>query len=58
MTHRMITEAIANHDPIGAKAAMVMHLNFNRSYIKRSTTARTRMTAPSAWRRMSIDTQN
>ena len=21
MTHRMITEAIANHDPIGAKAA-------------------------------------
>ena len=35
MTHRMITEAIANHDPIGAKAAMVMHLNFNRSYIKK-----------------------
>ena len=30
-----ITEAIANHDPIGAKAAMVMHLNFNRSYIKK-----------------------
>ena len=22
LTHRMITEAIANHDPIGAKAAM------------------------------------
>ena len=35
MTHRMITEAIANHDPLGAKAAMVMHLNFNRSYIKK-----------------------
>ena len=26
---------IADHDPIGAKAAMVMHLNFNRSYIKK-----------------------
>ena len=35
MTHRMITEAIANHDPLGAKAAMVMHLNFNRTYIKK-----------------------
>ena len=35
MTHRMIVEAIAKHDPIGAKAAMVMHLNFNRTYIKK-----------------------
>ena len=35
MTHRMIVEAIANHDPIGAKSAMVMHLNFNRTYIKK-----------------------
>lgn len=35
MTHRMIVESIANHDPIGAKSAMVMHLNFNRTYIKK-----------------------
>ena len=35
MTHRMITEAIARHDPIGARSAMVMHLNFNRTYIKK-----------------------
>ena len=35
MTHRMIAEAIARHDPIGAKSAMVMHLNFNRTYIKK-----------------------
>ena len=31
----MIVEAIANHDPIGARSAMVMHLNFNRTYIKK-----------------------
>ena len=36
LTHRMITESIANHDPIGARSAMVMHLNFNRSCIKES----------------------
>ena len=35
MTHRMIVESIANHDPIGARSAMVMHLNFNRTYIKK-----------------------
>ena len=35
LTHRMITEAIARHDPIGARSAMVMHLNFNRTYIKK-----------------------
>lgn len=35
MTHRMIVESIANHDPIGARSAMVMHLNFNRIYIKK-----------------------
>ena len=34
-THRMITDAIAAHDPIGARSAMVMHLNFNRTYIKK-----------------------
>ncbi len=33
-THRMISDAIASHDSIGAKAAMVMHLNYNRTYIK------------------------
>lgn len=35
LTHRMITDAIAAHDPIGARSAMVMHLNFNRVYIKK-----------------------
>ncbi len=35
MTHRMIVEAIARHDPLGARSAMVMHLNFNRTYIKK-----------------------
>ena len=35
MTHRMIVEAIASHDPMGAQSAMVMHLNFNRTYIKK-----------------------
>ena len=35
MTHRMITEAIARHDPIGARSAMVMHLNFNRNCIRK-----------------------
>ena len=35
LTHRMIVEAIANHDPMGAQSAMVMHLNFNRTYIKK-----------------------
>ena len=34
-THRMIVDAIASHDPTGAKAAMVMHMNFNRSVIKK-----------------------
>lgn len=34
-THRMIVEAIERHDPIGARSAMVMHLNYNRTYIKR-----------------------
>ena len=35
LTHRMITEAIAQHDPIGARSAMVMHLNFNRNCIRK-----------------------
>ena len=35
LTHRMITDDIAAHDPVGAKSAMVMHLNFNRVYIKK-----------------------
>ena len=33
MTHRAVTEAIAGHDPIGAKSAMAMHMTFNRSMI-------------------------
>ena len=35
LTHRMITDAIARHDPLGARNAMVMHLNFNRNGIKK-----------------------
>ena len=35
LTHRMITDAIARHDPLGARNAMVMHLNFNRNCIKK-----------------------
>ena len=35
LTHRMIVEAIEHQDPIGAESAMVMHLNFYRSYIKK-----------------------
>ena len=35
LTHRMIVDAIAAHDPIGAEGAMSMHLNFNRRMIKR-----------------------
>lgn len=35
LTHRMIVDAIASHDPIGARNAMVMHLTFNRTLIKK-----------------------
>ncbi len=34
MTHRAVTEAIAEHDPIGAKTAMMMHMTFNRNMIR------------------------
>lgn len=34
ITHRAITEAIAEHDPIGARSAMTMHIAYNRSVIK------------------------
>ena len=33
MTHRAVTEAIAEHDPIGAKTAMMMHMTYNRNMI-------------------------
>ncbi len=35
MTHRMVVEEIAAHDPIGARNAMTMHLTFNRRMIKK-----------------------
>lgn len=35
LTHRMVTEAIADHDPVGARNAMSMHLTFNRQLIKK-----------------------
>jgi DNA-binding FadR family transcriptional regulator len=34
MTHRAITEAIAEHDVVGARLAMMMHITFNRNLIK------------------------
>lgn len=34
-THRAIVDAIADHDPMGAKCAMVMHLTYNRQEILR-----------------------
>ena len=34
MTHRAVTDAIAEHDPIGARSAMMMHMTFNRNLIK------------------------
>lgn len=33
MTHRMVTEAIASRDALGAKSAMGMHIGFNRDLI-------------------------
>ena len=33
-THRAITDAIAEHDSIGAKTAMLMHMIYNRDMIK------------------------
>jgi GntR family transcriptional repressor for pyruvate dehydrogenase complex len=33
-THRAIAEAIAEHDPVGARAAMTMHITYNRGFIK------------------------
>lgn len=33
-THRAITDAIAEHDPIGARTAMTMHIAYNRNLIK------------------------
>ena len=32
-THRAITDSIKKGDSVGAKAAMVMHLNYNRQKI-------------------------
>lgn len=32
-THRAVTEAVAAHDPVGARCAMIMHLTYNRNAI-------------------------
>lgn len=34
-THRAVTDAIAEHDPIGAKTAMMMHMTYNRNMIRK-----------------------
>ena len=33
LTHRTITDSIVNGDSIGARNAMIMHLNYNRQMI-------------------------
>ena len=40
ITHRAITKAIAERDPIGARSAMMMHISYNRSAIKEIYDAR------------------
>lgn len=35
LTHRAVVEAIAQHDTIGARNAMIMHMTFNRNVIKK-----------------------
>lgn len=35
MTHRAVVDAIAEHDSIGAKTAMMMHMTYNRNMIKK-----------------------
>lgn len=35
MTHRAVTDAIAEHDAVGARSAMMMHMTFNRNMIKK-----------------------
>lgn len=35
MTHRAVADAIAEHDSIGAKTAMMMHMTYNRNMIKK-----------------------
>lgn len=34
MTHRAVVDAIADHDSIGARSAMMMHMTFNRNMIR------------------------
>ncbi len=34
-THRAVVDAIADHDPVGARAAMMMHMTYNRTLIKK-----------------------
>ncbi len=34
MTHRAVANAIADHDSIGARSAMMMHMTFNRNRIR------------------------
>ena len=35
MTHRAVVDAIAEHDSVGARTAMMMHMTYNRNMIKR-----------------------
>ena len=42
ITHRAITKSIAEHDPVGARSAMTMHISYNRAAIKEIYDARNR----------------
>lgn len=35
MTHRAVVDAIAEHDSVGARTAMMMHMTYNRNMIKK-----------------------
>ena len=35
LTHRAVLDAIASHDPLGARGAMMMHMTYNRVMIKK-----------------------
>lgn len=36
LTHRAVVDAIREHDAVGARNAMIMHMNYNREFIKQS----------------------
>lgn len=45
MTHRAVVDAIAEHDCVGAKTAMMMHMTYNRNMIKKLMNERNKATS-------------